>query len=82
MSTVEATRRASFAELVQRTLGFLDEMLRLGTTSCEAKSGYGLTLESEIKQLEVIQAVSYTQDVYKRQRLYRKQLHFVFVLDS
>lgn len=55
MSTVEATRRASFAELVQRTLGFLDEMLRLGTTSCEAKSGYGLTLESEIKQLEVIQ---------------------------
>ncbi len=54
MSTVEATRRASFAELVQRTLGFLDEMLQLGTTSCEAKSGYGLNLQNEIKQLEVI----------------------------
>ncbi len=34
MSTVKLTRRASFAELFERTLGFLDEMLRLGTTSC------------------------------------------------
>jgi imidazolonepropionase len=55
MSTVRATRAASKEELVQRTLGFLDEMLSFGTTSCEAKSGYGLNLETEIKQLEVIQ---------------------------
>ncbi|HHT84637.1 MAG: imidazolonepropionase [Bacillota bacterium] len=55
MSTVRATRAASKEELIQRTLGFLDEMLSLGTTSCEAKSGYGLNLETEIKQLEVIQ---------------------------
>ncbi|HHY12263.1 MAG TPA: imidazolonepropionase [Firmicutes bacterium] len=55
MSTVRATREASREELVERTLGFLDDMLSFGTTSCEAKSGYGLNLESEIKQLEVIQ---------------------------
>lgn len=55
MSTVRATRSASKEELVERTLGFLDEMLSFGTTSCEAKSGYGLNLETEIKQLEVIQ---------------------------
>lgn len=55
MSTVKATRQASKDELIERTLGFLDQMLAMGTTSCEAKSGYGLNLEVELKQLEVIQ---------------------------
>ncbi len=58
MSTVRATRAASREELIERTLGFLDEMLSLGTTSCEGKSGYGLNLETEIKQLEVIRECS------------------------
>ena len=35
----------------------LDEMLRCGTTTCEAKSGYGLTTESELKMLRVIRAL-------------------------
>ncbi len=52
-STVEATREASFQELCYRSLGFLDQMLMLGTTSLEAKSGYGLDCETEIKQLRV-----------------------------
>lgn len=55
MSTVRETRKASKDSLVERTCGFLDDMLSFGTTTCEAKSGYGLTLESEIKQLEVME---------------------------
>ncbi|HHW26522.1 MAG TPA: imidazolonepropionase [Firmicutes bacterium] len=53
LSTVRATREASFEELCSRALGFLDQMLLCGTTSCEAKSGYGLDLETELKQLRV-----------------------------
>lgn len=54
MNTVRATRNSSKDELIERSLGFLDEMLKNGTTSCEAKSGYGLDLKNELKQLEVI----------------------------
>jgi imidazolonepropionase len=53
-STVAATRTASFEELRDRSLGFLDLMLSFGTTSCEVKSGYGLDAESEAKQLSVV----------------------------
>jgi imidazolonepropionase len=52
--TVEATRRATEDELVAATRERLDEMLACGTTTCEAKSGYGLTTESELRQLRVI----------------------------
>ena len=52
--TVEATRRASEDELVAATRTRLDEMLACGTTTAEAKSGYGLTTESELRQLRVI----------------------------
>lgn len=62
-STVRATREASFDELVNRGKEALDEMLGYGTTSCEAKSGYGLDTETEIKQLEVIRKLNETQPV-------------------
>jgi imidazolonepropionase len=52
--TVEATRRATEDELVAATRTRLDEMLACGTTTAEAKSGYGLTTESELRQLRVI----------------------------
>jgi imidazolonepropionase len=52
-STVAATRAASYEELGRRTFGFLDQMLSYGTTTCEAKSGYGLDAENETKQLHV-----------------------------
>ena len=42
LDTVRKTRAASFEELYTKTRGFLDEMLSLGVTACEAKSGYGL----------------------------------------
>ncbi len=53
-STVRLTRQASKEELVGLCLDRLDEMLLHGTTTAEAKSGYGLNLEDEIKQLEAI----------------------------
>jgi imidazolonepropionase len=53
-STVAATRKASKQELCDKARKALDEMLAFGTTSCEAKSGYGLDRDNELKQLEVV----------------------------
>ncbi len=58
MDTVRKTREASFEELYDKTEGFLDEMMGLGVTTCEAKSGYGLNLETEIKLLEVLKKLN------------------------
>ncbi|MCL2416231.1 MAG: imidazolonepropionase, partial [Defluviitaleaceae bacterium] len=55
LSTVRATRAASHGELLQKTLQLLDDMLAHGTTTVEIKSGYGLDLDTEIKQLRVIE---------------------------
>jgi imidazolonepropionase len=52
-STVGHTREISEDDLFERAQGFLSEMLRLGVTTVEAKSGYGLDLESELKTLRV-----------------------------
>ena len=54
VSTVAATRSATETELVDQTRARLDEMLACGTTTCEIKSGYGLTVESELKILRAI----------------------------
>lgn len=54
VSTVEDTRRASEAELVETAHARLSEMLAAGSTTCEVKSGYGLTTEAEIKMLRAI----------------------------
>jgi len=53
-STVRATRAASREDLRDLCLARLDEMLLHGTTTVEAKSGYGLNLADEIKQLEAV----------------------------
>jgi imidazolonepropionase len=58
LSTVDATRRASQEELVALTVGRLDRMLALGTTTAEAKSGYGLSLSDELKQLQALRQAS------------------------
>ncbi len=54
LSTVTSTRAASQEELSDKAALALDEMLRFGVTTCEAKSGYGLDLENELKQLRAI----------------------------
>ncbi len=53
LSTVEATRAASEGELLAHGRRWLDEMLGHGVTTIEAKSGYGLDLETELRLIEV-----------------------------
>lgn len=53
LSTVRATTAASEAELYDQAWQSLNEMLLHGTTTVEAKSGYGLDLDVELKQLRV-----------------------------
>ncbi len=52
LKTVRDTRRASFDKLVDVAIETLDVMLLYGTTTVEAKSGYGLTTKDELKILE------------------------------
>ena len=54
-ATVRMTREASAEQLTQAGQRYADWFLRNGTTTVEAKSGYGLTLEDELKLLRVIQ---------------------------
>ncbi len=53
-STTNATRRATEQELAGKAEKALNEMLRFGSTTVEAKSGYGLATEHELKALQVI----------------------------
>lgn len=58
MSTVRATREATSNELDEEATRRVRHMLQCGTTTLEAKSGYGLTTEHEIRMLEVHPRVS------------------------
>lgn len=60
--TVRETRRASLEELESIAYSVLQEMVSLGITSVECKSGYGLNLEDEIKQLRVYQRLEQRGD--------------------
>src|SRR5439155_11885366 len=53
-STVEKTRAASDADLLAQAKKHAEWFLRCGTTTVEAKSGYGLTLDDELKILRVM----------------------------
>ena len=63
LSTVRSTRAASKEQLITKTLPVLERMLSLGVTTCEAKSGYGLALEHEIKMLEAVKELETAQPV-------------------
>ncbi len=63
ISTVEATRRATPAELIEIGTHYLRSALAHGTTTMEIKSGYGLDLENELKMLEVIAELGLRQPV-------------------
>jgi imidazolonepropionase len=54
VNTVQATQKATANELLQAGIKRLDSMLSFGVTTVEGKSGYGLDIETEIKQLEVM----------------------------
>jgi imidazolonepropionase len=57
-SSVEAVRKAGKNALTEKILQALHQMAEQGTTTVEAKSGYGLTVESELKSLGAIRAAS------------------------
>jgi imidazolonepropionase len=57
-STVDKTRVASERDLIAQAKNHADWFLRCGTTTVEAKSGYGLTLEDELKILRVMRSLN------------------------
>lgn len=61
--TVRETRAATELELHIRARAWLDEMLSCGVTTIEAKSGYGLDIETELKQLRVLGKLDETHPI-------------------
>lgn len=57
-STVNATREESSEALRDKAQWFIDRMVDMGVTTVEAKSGYGLDTQSEIKMLDVIDSLA------------------------
>ena len=63
LSSVEGVRNATIDTLVDKLNLRMDRFLQNGTTTVEAKSGYGLSTDSELKSLEVIQRVSQNHSI-------------------
>ena len=63
LSTVHATRAATEEQLIELALPRLDGLLASGVTSIEVKSGYGLTLDDEIKMLRAAKALEQERKV-------------------
>lgn len=63
LRTVRLTRAASTATLVAETLPRLAHMLRLGTTTAEVKTGYGLESDTELRQLAAIEQLTAIQPI-------------------
>ena len=70
-ATTTATREASAEELTEAALLHLRSMLRMGVTTMEAKSGYGLDKETELRQLEVAKRLDEMQPIVKERGLAR-----------
>ena len=63
LSTVNKTRAASMEELADKAEKELEKMLRLGVTTCECKSGYGLCTQEELKMLRTVELLKARQPV-------------------
>ncbi|WP_010097660.1 imidazolonepropionase [Ornithinibacillus scapharcae] len=63
LSTVRATQQTSYEQLLDKALFHLDRMAMLGITTVEAKSGYGLDRETELKQLRVVKQANETHPI-------------------
>src|ERR1039457_5877788 len=57
-SSIDGVRKASKPALTKKVSAALADLARHGTTTVEAKSGYGLSLESELKSLEAIRGAA------------------------
>ena len=58
VSSVESVRAATIDQLYEKSISRIERFIALGTTTIEAKSGYGLDTESELKSLKVIEKIS------------------------
>jgi len=63
VASMRATRNATVDELVETGLYRLKRMLAHGTTTCEVKTGYGLTQDSELRMLEAIYELARVQPI-------------------
>jgi len=63
LTTLRATRAASDEELVEQSGARLAEMLKEGTTTAEAKSGYGLDVETEVRMLKAVARLNAMQPI-------------------
>ena len=61
--SVDNVRNSTENELISRVKPRMNDFLRLGTTTIEAKSGYGLNLESELKSLKVLHEVNLVHNI-------------------
>ena len=62
-NSVNGVRSSSETELINRLTTRMNNFLKLGTTTIEAKSGYGLNLGTELKSLKVLHEVSIDHDI-------------------
>ena len=62
-SSVIGVRNSSEKELYNRVISRMDKFLKLGTTTIEAKSGYGLNTNAEIKSLKVLHEVNLNHQI-------------------
>lgn len=58
LSTLKATKEASFETLYDKTRNLVEQFMIHGVTAVEAKSGYGIELDTEVKELEVIKKIN------------------------
>ena len=58
LSSIKNLREASFNQLYEESLDNIKPFINFGTTTLEAKSGYGLTVKDEIKSLQVIKKIN------------------------
>lgn len=63
MDSVTSTRSATSPELIELTLNRLDRLAKLGTTTCEIKTGYGLSVAEELRMIEAIHQVKEQHEV-------------------
>jgi len=62
-ASINGVRNASKDALIERVLKRMDRFLKLGTTTVECKSGYGLDTKSELKSLQVIHEVNESHEI-------------------
>lgn len=62
-TTLKNTGEAATGELLEKTRKILDMMLIHGTTTIEAKSGYEMTFNGEIRQLEIVETLNKTHPI-------------------